>query len=74
MQRSRTAANPFCAVIALHDPEGLDAFADEIRKALPGAVTLQEVEAHINAPAFAQKALEIFDAWVAEGIIPEGRP
>ena len=58
----------------LHNPEGLTAFLDEIRKALPSTVTLQEVEAHINAPAFSEKALEIFDAWVAEGIIPEGRP
>ncbi|OHV79709.1 Tm-1-like ATP-binding domain-containing protein [Ensifer sp. LCM 4579] len=58
----------------LHDPEGLDAFLDEIRKALPATVTLKEVDAHINASSFSQKALEIFDTWVAQGIIPEGRP
>ncbi|MBP2237529.1 uncharacterized protein (UPF0261 family) [Sinorhizobium kostiense] len=58
----------------LHDPDGLDAFLDEIRRALPATVTLHEVEAHINASAFSQKVLEIFDAWVAEGVIPEGRP
>lgn len=56
----------------LHDPEGLDAFVDEIRRVLPGRVALHEVDAHINAPLFAEKALEIFDRWVAEGVIPEG--
>ncbi|ASY72929.1 hypothetical protein N181_02600 [Sinorhizobium fredii USDA 205] len=58
----------------LHDPAGLGAFLDEIRIALPAGVTLQEVQAHINAPAFSEKVLEIFDTWVAEGVIPEGRP
>ncbi|WP_081160977.1 Tm-1-like ATP-binding domain-containing protein [Ensifer aridi] len=58
----------------LHDPAGLDAFLDEIRRALPSTVTLQEVDAHINSLAFSEKALEIFDNWVAEGVVPEGRP
>jgi uncharacterized protein (UPF0261 family) len=58
----------------LHDPEGLDAFFDEMRRAVPPSVTLQEVDAHINAPAFSAAALAIFDRWVAEGVIPEGRP
>ncbi len=58
----------------LHDPEGLDAFLDEMRRAVPPSVTLQEVDAHINASAFSTAALAIFDRWVAEGVIPEGRP
>ena len=58
----------------LHDPEGLDAFIDEMRRAVPPSVILQEVDAHINAPAFSAAALAIFDQWVAEGVIPEGRP
>jgi uncharacterized protein (UPF0261 family) len=58
----------------LHDPEGLTAFVNEIRRALPASVTLQEVDAHINSPLFSEKALEIFDSWVAAGVIPEGRP
>lgn len=57
----------------LHDPEGLDAFIDEIRIAIPAHVPLHEVDAHINALQFSQKALEIFDTWVAEGIIPKGK-
>ncbi|TIX86742.1 Tm-1-like ATP-binding domain-containing protein [Rhizobium sp. P44RR-XXIV] len=57
----------------LHDPEGLDAFLEEMRRAIPPSVTLHEVDTHINAPAFSAAALAIFDQWVAEGIIPEGR-
>ncbi len=58
----------------LHDPEGLNAFLDEMRRAIPPAVTLREVDTHINTPAFSEAALAIFDQWVAEGVIPEGRP
>ena len=58
----------------LHEPEALDAFLDEMRKAVPAKVRFEEVAAHINAPEFAARALEVFDAWVAEGIVPRGRP
>ena len=58
----------------LHDPEGLAAFLDEMRRAIPPFVSFQEVDAHINSPDFAAAALAVFDGWVAEGIIPEGRP
>ncbi|MBW8298432.1 MAG: Tm-1-like ATP-binding domain-containing protein [Hydrogenophaga sp.] len=59
---------------ALHDPEGLEAFTQAMRSAVPPGVTLHEVEAHINSPHFSERALAVFDAWVSEGIIPEGRP
>jgi uncharacterized protein (UPF0261 family) len=58
----------------LHDPEGLEAFTQAMRGAIPAGVTLHEVEAHINSPLFSERALAVFDAWVSEGIIPEGRP
>jgi uncharacterized protein (UPF0261 family) len=58
----------------LHDPEGLEAFTDAMRLAIPASVTLHEVDAHINSPQFSTKALAVFDAWVSQGIIPEGRP
>ncbi|RUM06130.1 Tm-1-like ATP-binding domain-containing protein [Rhizobium chutanense] len=58
----------------LHDPEGLAAFLDEMRRAVPPSVTFQEVDAHINSRSFSAAALAIFDSWVAEGVIPEGRP
>ena len=57
----------------LHEPEALEAFVDEMRKAVPASVQFEETDAHINAPDFATKALEIFDRWVADGIVPRGR-
>jgi len=57
----------------LHEPEALDAFLCEMRDAMPAAIEVAEVDAHINAPEFALKALEIFDRWVAEGIVEKGR-
>lgn len=53
----------------LSDPEGLAAFVDEMRQACPPNVTLVELDAHINDPAFAAAALQVFDRWVAEGVV-----
>ena len=52
-----------------HDPEGLAAFIDEMRRAIKAPAILTEVDAHINDKAFADKVLEIFDAWVADGTV-----
>lgn len=52
-----------------HDPEGLDAFLDEMRKTVGPPIGFSEIDAHINDRAFADKALEIFDMWVADGTI-----
>ena len=52
-----------------HDPQGLDAFLDEMRNAIKPPVKLTEVDAHINDQAFADTALKIFDAWVADGTV-----
>jgi uncharacterized protein (UPF0261 family) len=57
----------------LHEPEALEAFLDEMRKAVPASIHFEETEAHINAPEFAAKALEVFDRWVAEGVVPRGQ-
>ncbi len=56
----------------LHDPEGLRAFSEAMRLAIKPPVEFHEIPDHINSPAFATKALEVFDAWVADGIIPAG--
>ena len=56
----------------LHDPEGLQAFSDEIRNILPANVEFTEVAAHINQPEFSIKAMEIFDHWVESGLVPRG--
>ena len=52
-----------------HDPEGLDAFLDEMRVAIQPPVELTEINAHINDQVFADKVLEIFDGWIAEGVV-----
>lgn len=52
-----------------HDPEGFAAFTDEIRKVVRPPTELVEIDAHINDQAFADAALEIFDAWVRDGVV-----
>lgn len=52
-----------------HDPSGLNAFVDEMRKAIKTPTQLTEITAHINDQAFADTALGIFDAWLADGTI-----
>lgn len=52
-----------------HDPDGLAAFTDEIRKVIKDPIALTEVDAHINDQAFAEAALKIFDGWVADGTV-----
>ena len=58
----------------LHDPEGLAAFVDAMRAAVPPNVACRELDAHVNDDAFARAALEVFDDWVARGTVPRGRP
>ncbi len=55
-----------------HDPEGLEAFRQEMRESIKPPALLSEIDAHINDQAFADKALEIFDVWVADGTISTG--
>lgn len=57
----------------LHDPEGLAAFTAALRDSV-GATRLIELDAHINDAAFCEAALQVFDAWVADGTVPAGRP
>lgn len=58
----------------LHDPEGLAALADELRRAVRPNTRLIELDAHINDAAFASAALEVFDAWVRDGLVVPGAP
>lgn len=53
----------------LHDQAGLDQFLEELRQTLPETVQTHSIAAHINDAAFADKALEVFDAWCAQGLI-----
>lgn len=52
-----------------HDPDGLAAFCDEVRKVMTAPIRFSEIDAHINDQAFADKALEILDTWVANGTV-----
>ena len=58
---------------ALHDPEGLSAFVDEMRSAVSSPVELHEIEDHINSATFNETVLRIFDRWVDAGIVPAGK-
>ncbi len=51
------------------DEAGLAAFADTIREKIKPPVNLVELDAHINDDAFADAALTILDAWIADGTI-----
>lgn len=55
-----------------HDPEAFAEFCDEMRKQMTAPLQFSELDCHINDQAFADKALEIFDAWVADGTIQTG--
>ena len=56
----------------LHDADGLEAFRAEMRASCPRNAALHDLECHINDQAFADKALEIFDAWIASGVVKGG--
>lgn len=58
----------------LHDPDGLAAFASELRSAIMAPAELVELETHINDLAFADAVLAALDDWVAKGIVPAGTP
>ena len=53
----------------LHDAEGLAAFCAEMQSACPGNVNLRQLDCHINDSEFSAAALEVFDGWVADGVI-----
>jgi uncharacterized protein (UPF0261 family) len=54
---------------AAHHPEGLAAFLDEMRKAIPERVGFSELDCHINDEAFAEAALGVLDGWIAQGTV-----
>ncbi len=58
----------------LHDDEGLTAFIQAMRAAVPGGTRCIELDAHINDAAFCNAALQVFDQWVSEGLVVRGRP
>ncbi|MEM9318945.1 MAG: Tm-1-like ATP-binding domain-containing protein [Pseudomonadota bacterium] len=57
----------------LSDPEGLEAFIDEIRATCPESTDLVELSAHINDATFTDAVLARFDDMVANGVIDAKR-
>jgi len=56
----------------LHDPVGQGAFVAEIKRLLPTEkVALSSIDANINDIQFCHTVLEIFDDWVARGIVQQ---
>lgn len=53
----------------LHDPQGLGAFVEEMRAAIRPPVEFHEIKEHINDAGFVAKVLDIFDRWVASGVV-----
>ena len=53
----------------LHNAEGLAEFLTEVEATLPDYVKTHRIACHINDAAFAEKALEIFDEWCADGTV-----
>jgi uncharacterized protein (UPF0261 family) len=47
-----------------HDPDGLAAMIDEVRKAIRAPVQLNEVDCHINDALFSEEILKIVDGWI----------
>lgn len=61
-----------CPGEVAHAPADLARFFETLRASLGPQVARSELACHINAPAFAQAALRVFDDWVACGIVPKG--
>lgn len=53
----------------LHDPQGLQAFLDEMQWADCGSARVQALDAHINDAEFASHVLDVLDAWCDQGLI-----
>ncbi len=57
-----------------YDPDGLNAFVDEMRKVITSPLHLTEINAHINDELFAHTALQVFDGWVEDGTVKQTVP
>jgi uncharacterized protein (UPF0261 family) len=57
----------------MHDPVGHKAYVEEFRRSVRAPVQYEELDLHINDAQFVQRALEIFDGWALQGLIPRGK-
>lgn len=53
----------------MHDPEGIAGFANAMAAGLESRVEYLPVAGHINDAIFAETVLQLFDRWVAQGLI-----
>lgn len=56
----------------MHDPQAHRAYVEAFRRSVQAPVQYEELDLHINDAPFVQRALEIFDGWVEQGIVPRG--
>lgn len=54
---------------ATHDPDALAAMVDEMERCVRAPLSLSMLDCHINDAAFAQAALDVLDAWIADGTV-----
>ncbi len=47
----------------LHNPRGIQAFADTLRETMPESTRLIELDCHINDAMFTETVLAVFDEW-----------
>jgi uncharacterized protein (UPF0261 family) len=56
----------------LYEPAATAAFMDEMRRSVPSSVEFREIAGHINSGEFVDAVLDLFDRWMADGIITAG--
>lgn len=56
----------------LYEPAATAAFVDEMRRSVPSSVEFREIAGHINSDEFVDAVLDLFDRWMADGIITAG--
>lgn len=54
-----------------HDPDAFAAFCEEMRNVIKDPISFTEVDCHINDKGFAEEALKILDAWIADGTVKQ---
>lgn len=58
----------------LHDRAAIDGMAEAFATAIKPPVDLVDLDAHLNDPMFSKTAIDLFDQWLADGIVPTPDP
>jgi uncharacterized protein (UPF0261 family) len=54
----------------LHDRDAIDGMAAAFATAIKPPVELVDLDTHLNDPLFAKTAIDIFDQWIVDGVVP----